>query len=206
MSRLLPTLGRALRETGQALDRLGIALYGEAGGREVLSRHRAVANLYEKKPSLPASGFFAPSSTVVGDVTLGEHASVWYGAVIRGDVNSVRVGAFSNIQDGAIVHVAKQNVSGVARPTHIGAYCTVGHGAILHACTLEDSSFCGMGAIVMDGAVVKSGAMVAAARPPLALVSVNSLTRQRRARSLRRARSCPAARYSLARLQSCCVR
>ena len=76
----------------QALDRVGLALQGEQGVRETVSRHRAVANLFEKKPSLPAHGFVAPSATVVGDVALGERSSVWYGAVLRGDVNSIKVG------------------------------------------------------------------------------------------------------------------
>ena len=146
----------------QALDRVGLALQGEQGFKETLNRHRAVAQIYEKKPTLPNEGFVAPSATVVGDVTLGERSSVWYGAVLRGDVNAIKVGAYTNIQDGAVIHVAKHNVSGKARPTLIGDRVTVGHGAILHACTVEDGAFVGMGATVMDGAVVQRGAMVAA--------------------------------------------
>lgn len=107
---------------------------------------------------------------------------VWYGCVLRGDVNAIKVGAMSNIQvrlrlrlfillfltcvlaaqDGTVIHVAKHNVGGKARPTTVGDRCTVGHGAILHACTLEDESFVGMGAVLMDGVVVQKGAMVAA--------------------------------------------
>lgn len=82
--------------------------------------------------------------------------------MLRGDVHSIKVGALSNIQDGAVIHVARHNVSGVARPTVVGERCTVGHGAILHACTLEDGAFVGMGATLMDGVVVRSGGMVAA--------------------------------------------
>lgn len=130
--------------------------------KEVLSRHRAVSNLGGLAPRVGPGAFVAPSASVVGDVALGQHSSVWYGAVVRGDVNSVKIGAYTNIQDAAVIHVAKHNVGGKARPTVVGDHVTVGHGAVLHACTLEDASFVGMGATVMDGATVQRGAMVAA--------------------------------------------
>lgn len=137
-------------------------LSGEHSVKETLSRHRAVSNLGGAKPQLPSSGFVAPSASVVGDVAIGEHSSVWYGAVVRGDVNSVKIGDYTNLQDGAVIHVAKHNVAGKPRATLVGNHVTVGHGAILHACTLEDACFVGMGATVMDGAVVQKGSMVAA--------------------------------------------
>jgi carbonic anhydrase/acetyltransferase-like protein (isoleucine patch superfamily) len=161
-ARLIPCAFACASAPPQALDRLGLALQGEQGFQETLNRHRAVAGIFGKSPTLPREGFVAPSATVVGDVTLGERTSIWYGAVLRGDVNAIKVGAYTNIQDGAIIHVAKHNVSGKARPTLIGDRVTVGHGAILHACTIEDGAFVGMGATVMDGAVVQRGAMVAA--------------------------------------------
>ena len=98
----------------------------------------------------------------MGDVTIGERSSIWYNAVLRGDVNSISVGSDTNIQDAAVVHVAKSNPAGVALPTLIGDKVTVGHGATVHAATLESGCFVGMGAVVLDGAVVKSGAVVAA--------------------------------------------
>ena len=79
----------------QALDRLGLLLQGEQGVRETVNRHRAVANLYDHKPELPRDGFIAPNASVVGNVTLGERSSVWYGAVLRGDVNHIKIGGAS---------------------------------------------------------------------------------------------------------------
>ena len=119
-------------------------------------------NIYDKTPKLPHAGFIAPSASVIGDVSIGEKSSVWYGSVLRGDLNAIKIGNMTNIQDGTVIHVAKNNVGNKPAPTIVGNRVTVGHGAILHACTIEDDSIIGMGATVMDGAVVKKGAMVAA--------------------------------------------
>jgi len=108
-------------------------------------------------PRIHDSVFVAQTAVITGDVEIGPDSSVWFGCVMRGDVHHIRVGARTNIQDGTIVHVARDKF-----PCLIGSDITIGHGAILHACTLEDGCFIGMGAIVMDGARVESGAMVAA--------------------------------------------
>mmetsp|Transcript_6803 Transcript_6803/g.14241 ORF Transcript_6803/g.14241 Transcript_6803/m.14241 type:complete len:209 (+) Transcript_6803:315-941(+) len=113
-------------------------------------------------PRVGPNVFLAPTSAVVGNVTIGKNSSIWYNCVLRGDVNEIRIGEETNIQDGTVIHVAKNNAKGVALPTVIGDRVTVGHMALLHACTLEDLSFVGMAATVMDGAVVKKGAMIAA--------------------------------------------
>lgn len=110
-----------------------------------------------KLPKIAESAFIAPGAVVIGDVEIGEDANIWFGCVIRGDVNHIRIGSRTNIQDGTVVHVT----TGTA-PTLIGSDITVGHRAILHGCTLEDGSFVGMGATVMDHAVVESGGMLAA--------------------------------------------
>jgi gamma-carbonic anhydrase len=109
------------------------------------------------RPRIAASAFIAANAVVIGDVEIGEEASLWFGVVVRGDVNSIRIGARTNIQDGSVVHAA----SG-AHATRIGAEVTVGHMAVIHACTLEDRAFIGIQACVMDGAVVEQNAMVAA--------------------------------------------
>jgi carbonic anhydrase/acetyltransferase-like protein (isoleucine patch superfamily) len=108
-------------------------------------------------PALSPEAFIAPGAVVLGDVEIGEDTGVWFGCVIRGDVNTIRIGARTNIQDGTVIHVTRKT-----GPTRIGSNVTIGHSALLHACTLEDSCFIGMRATVMDGAVVESGGWVAA--------------------------------------------
>jgi len=108
-------------------------------------------------PRIAAPSFVAPGVVLVGDVTIAEEASIWFGCVLRGDVNDIRIGARTNIQDGTVVHVASNG-----QGAHVGARVTVGHMALIHACTIEDDAFIGMKACVMDDAVVESGAMVAA--------------------------------------------
>jgi len=110
-----------------------------------------------KSPKIAATAFIAPTAAVIGDVIIGEDSSIWYGAVVRGDVNDIRIGARANIQDGTVIHVATHG-----QGTYIGNDITVGHMAVLHACTLEDWAFVGMKACIMDGAVVESWGMVAA--------------------------------------------
>jgi carbonic anhydrase/acetyltransferase-like protein (isoleucine patch superfamily) len=108
-------------------------------------------------PQIAANVFIAPSAAVIGDVVIGAGSNVWFGCVIRGDVNEIRIGDRTNIQDGTIIHVTRQKCG-----TYIGSDVTIGHMVLLHACTLEDGAFIGMQATVMDGAVVEGGAMVAA--------------------------------------------
>lgn len=100
--------------------------------------------------------FVAPTAAVVGDVTLGAGSSVWYHAVLRGDMAPITIGDNSNIQDGCLLHVAE------SFPLQIGNYVTTGHGAILHGCTIEDGVLIGMGAIVLDGAVIGEGSIIGA--------------------------------------------
>ena len=118
--------------------------------------------LYDKLPRVATDAFVAPSASVIGDVQIGEKSSVWYNTVVRGDVNFVRIGKHTNIQDGSVVHVSKSNIGGAVLPTIIGDRVTVGHSAVLHACTLEDECLVGMGATVLDGAVIGTKSMVAA--------------------------------------------
>ncbi len=108
-------------------------------------------------PRIAASAFLADGSVVAGDVEIGEDASVWFGTVIRGDVNRVRIGARTNLQDQTVVHVTAGT-----HPTTVGDDVTVGHRAVLHGCTVHDRCLVGIGAIVLDGAVVGPDAMVGA--------------------------------------------
>jgi len=114
-------------------------------------------------PRLAAGAWVDEMALVIGDVTLGEGASVWPLSVLRGDVNHIRVGARTNVQDGTVIHVshAREGVS-PGLPTLIGADVTIGHRAIIHACTIGNACLIGMGAIVMDGAVLGDESMLAA--------------------------------------------
>jgi len=113
-------------------------------------------------PKIAADAFIAETATVIGQVEIGAGSSVWYGCVLRGDSNVIRIGARTNIQDGTVIHVNHEREGAVGTKTTIGDDITVGHMALLHACTLEDGCFIGMKACIMDGVVVESGAMVAA--------------------------------------------
>jgi carbonic anhydrase/acetyltransferase-like protein (isoleucine patch superfamily) len=108
-------------------------------------------------PQISDNCFVAENATIVGDVVLGEACSVWFNAVIRGDVNSIRIGDKTNIQDGAVIHCTYQKAA-----TTLGSNVSVGHNAIVHGCTVEDNVLIGMGAIVMDNAVVQKNTIVAA--------------------------------------------
>lgn len=107
-------------------------------------------------PKIDDQAFVAETAVVTGDVEIGAETGIWYGCVMRGDVNHIRIGKGVNIQDGTIVHVSRPF------PTIIEDNVTIGHMALIHACTLEEGSFVGMKACVMDGAVVEKGALVAA--------------------------------------------
>jgi carbonic anhydrase/acetyltransferase-like protein (isoleucine patch superfamily) len=107
-------------------------------------------------PEVPATAWVAPTATVVGDVVLAERASVFYGAVLRGDTDAIRIGERTNLQDNVTVHCDQGS------PTTVGAGVSVGHGAVLHGCTVEDDCLIGMGAIVLNGAVIGRESLVAA--------------------------------------------
>ena len=109
-----------------------------------------------KQPTLAAGAWVAPSADLIGDVRLGEDASVWFGAVIRGDNTPIIVGPRSNVQEGAMGH------SDAGAPLTIGADCTIGHHAVLHGCTIEDRVLIGMGAIILNRAVIGAGSIVGA--------------------------------------------
>ena len=102
-------------------------------------------------PAYGSDCFFAENATVIGDVILGDEVSVWYQAVIRGDVNAIRIGNKVNIQDGVVIHATFETA-----PTHIGNNVSIGHNAIVHGCTLQDNVLVGMGSIVMDHCVIGS--------------------------------------------------
>jgi len=110
-----------------------------------------------KSPSIPKDCYVAENATIVGEVTIGTSCSIWFNAVIRGDVNFITIGNKVNIQDGAIIHCTYKK-----HPTIIGNNVSIGHNAIIHGCTIHDNVLIGMGAIVMDNCVIESNSIVAA--------------------------------------------
>jgi carbonic anhydrase/acetyltransferase-like protein (isoleucine patch superfamily) len=123
-------------------------------------------------PRLDESNFVAPTATVIGDVTVGRESSIWFGAVLRGDVNWIRIGECSNVQDNAVVHVTHRTA-----PTEIGSYVTIGHQAVVHGCTVQDRVLLGIGCVILDGAEIGSDTIVGAGAvvTPMTVIPPGSL-------------------------------
>ncbi|MDB9961299.1 gamma carbonic anhydrase family protein [Oceanihabitans sp.] len=110
-----------------------------------------------KHPQIPADCYIAENATIVGEVTMGSQCSIWFNAVIRGDVHFIKMGNKVNVQDGAVIHATYQK-----SPTTIGNNVSIGHNAIVHGCTIHDNVLIGMGSIIMDDCVVESNSIIAA--------------------------------------------
>jgi carbonic anhydrase/acetyltransferase-like protein (isoleucine patch superfamily) len=125
-----------------------------------------------KLPVVPSSCYVDDSAQVIGDVELGEQASVWMNAVVRGDVHAIRIGAGSNVQDGAVLHGMRD-----LYPVIVGERCTIGHNATVHGCTLEDEVLVGMGATILNNARIGAGSIIAAGAviPEHTIIPRNSL-------------------------------
>ena len=121
-----------------------------------LNTNGRLKKFLSQKPVLGADSFVASNATILGDVRVGEHSSIWYGSVLRADINYIEVGRCSNIQDGVIGHLSDD------QPLIVGDYVTVGHGAIIHACTIEDECLIGMNSTILDGAVIGTQSTIAA--------------------------------------------
>ncbi len=122
--------------------------------------------LGEQRPRVDASAWIAPTATVVGDVVVGAESSVWYSAVIRADMEAIRIGARTNVQDGCALHADP------GFPLGVGDGVSIGHNAVLHGCTVEDGVLIGMGPVVLHGAVIGRGSLVAAGATVLARTHV----------------------------------
>lgn len=115
-----------------------------------------IKSLPNGNPKIPEDCFVAENATIVGDVVLGAHCSVWFNAVIRGDVHYIKIGNKVNIQDGAVIHATYEK-----SPTNIGNNVSVGHNAIVHGCTIYDNVLVGMGSIIMDDCIIESNSIIA---------------------------------------------
>ena len=127
-----------------------------------------IKKLRGKEPKFGKNCFLAENCVIVGDVEMGDHCSIWYNAVIRGDVHYIRIGNKVNVQDGAVIH-ATYKIS----PTQIGNNVSIAHNAIIHGCTIQDNVLVGMGAIIMDDCVIESNSIIAAG----AVVTKNTIVR-----------------------------
>lgn len=131
-----------------------------------------VFSLDGKTPKIAPDAFIAPTAAVIGDVEIGSETGIWFHCLVRGDINYIRIGARTNIQDGTIVHVDSGGLAAI-----IGDDVTVGHNAVVHACTLKNRAFVGISATVLDGAVIEEGGMLAAGGllPPGKVIGPNEL-------------------------------
>jgi len=125
-----------------------------------------ILSVNNKSPQIPSDCFIAENATIVGQVSMGKQCSVWFNAVIRGDVHYIKMGDKVNVQDGAVIHCTYQKY-----PTSIGNNVSIGHNAIVHGCTIHDNVLIGMGSIVMDNCVIHSNSIIAAG----ALVTQNTI-------------------------------
>lgn len=116
-----------------------------------------IKEVRNKKPIFGKNCYLSESSSIIGDVIMGDNCSVWFNAVVRGDVHYIRIGNNVNIQDGAVIHATYQK-----SPTHIGNNVSIAHNAVVHGCTVKDNILIGMGAIIMDDAVVNENSIIAA--------------------------------------------
>jgi gamma-carbonic anhydrase len=122
----------------------------------------SIITLNGKTPRIHDSAFIAPGCRIIGDVEIGAEASVWYNCVLRGDVNAIRIGARSNIQDGTVIHCDSDMGGRIGFPTIIEEEALIGHMAMLHGCTIRKNALVGLGSIVMDGCILEENAMLAA--------------------------------------------
>lgn len=121
-----------------------------------------ILSLNGHTPRIDPSAFIAPGCRIIGDVEIGPEASIWYNCVLRGDVNAIRIGARSNIQDGTVIHCDSDKGGMKGSPTIIEEEALIGHMAMLHGCTIRRNALVGLGSIVMDGCVLEENAMLAA--------------------------------------------
>lgn len=123
----------------------------------ILNSMKIIKPVRGKFPQIPEDCYIAENATIVGEVSMGNECSVWFNAVIRGDVHYIKMGNKVNVQDGAVIHATYQK-----SPTNIGNNVSIGHNAIVHGCTIEDNVLVGMGSIIMDDCVVESNSIIAA--------------------------------------------
>eukprot|EP01095_Lingulamoeba_sp_RSL-Kostka_P007729 TRINITY_DN249_c0_g2_i1.p1 TRINITY_DN249_c0_g2~~TRINITY_DN249_c0_g2_i1.p1 ORF type:complete len:258 (-),score=112.92 TRINITY_DN249_c0_g2_i1:109-882(-) len=178
-------VGRGVREFGQMVDMLGCTIQGNYAFKEQLNLHRRVMHFDKNIPKLGDDIFIAPNASVIGKVQLDKSATVWYGSVLRGDVNTIKVGSKSSIGDNSIIHVSSSlgddfnNLNSVQGQSdgsgvEIGNNVVIESGVTIHGCTVKDNAKIGMGSTVLDKAIIKEGAIVGPGSMVLSGVTVPS--------------------------------
>lgn len=162
MQRLVFGVGKALRETGQALDRMGMRGQDNWAFLEKICRHRSIMNLFDQRPTVRDNVFVAPNAAVIGNVSLLDSSSIWYGAVVRGDQSPISIGGHSSIGDRSSVLSSATNPTGFAARTHIGNWVTVGQNCVLKGCTVDSFVKIGDGCVIQEGAYIESHAILEA--------------------------------------------
>ena len=148
--------GKAMRETGQALDRMGMRGQDNWVFLEKICRHRSLMNLFDQRPLIHDNVFVAPNASVIGNVNVMDSASIWYGAVVRGDQSPIQIGGFTSIGDRSTILSIATNPTGFAARTFVGNWVTVGQNCVLKGCTVDDYATIGDGSVIQEGAYVES--------------------------------------------------
>jgi len=156
MQRISLMAGKAMRETGQALDRMGMRGQDNWVFLEKICRHRPLMNLFDQRPLIHDNVFVAPNATVIGNVNVMDSASIWYGAVVRGDQSPIQIGGFTSIGDRSTILSIATNPTGFAARTFVGNWVTVGQNCVLKGCTVDDYATIGDGSVIQEGAYVES--------------------------------------------------
>jgi len=149
------SLGKLLRETGQALDRMGMRGQENWAFLEKICRHRTLMNLFDQRPQIHDNVFVAPNAAVIGNVNVMDSANIWYGAVVRGDQSPIAVGGFTSIGDRSAILSTATNPTGFAARTFVGNWVTIGQNCVLKGCTVDDFANIGDGCVILEGAYVE---------------------------------------------------
>lgn len=153
-------VGKALRDTGQSLERMGCRAQDNWIFQQKFCRHRAVMNLFDQRPTMAPNVFVAPNASVIGNVDIKPNSSIWYGAVLRGDQSNLFVGGCTSIGDRSVVLTSSVNPTGFSARTYIGDWVSIGQGCVLRSCTVDNFAVVGDGCVIQEGALVEKKAML----------------------------------------------
>jgi len=149
-----------LRETGLALDASGSRMSKDIAYLEPLSRHRNIMPLYDLSPLELMDSYVAPNASIIGEVIVGPESTIWYGAVLRGDMHAIRIGSNSSIGDNTVIHTAGSLPTGIPASVNIGSFVNIGNNCTLYSCTIDDECYVGFKSIILEGAQLERGCAI----------------------------------------------